>query len=96
MALSITGVRCNNCGDVIYSRHRHDYRECSCASVAVDGGIACERIIGGNYTVVMFQLERKFQLEDLEKDFLQLREGGFFGKIAKEDQTRYTFFVEEK
>lgn len=31
-------VKCLNCGDVIESKHRHDFVWCSCQSVAVDGG----------------------------------------------------------
>lgn len=84
---------------MIYSRHRYDYRECSCESVAVDGGIECERIIGSEYTMVMFQLDRKIRIEDLEKDFRsnQISDGpgDVFGKICRADQGGYTFFVKE-
>ncbi len=31
-------IRCNHCGDVIESIHRHDFRTCSCGCVSVDGG----------------------------------------------------------
>ena len=31
-------IKCNHCGDVIESRHRHDFKRCSCGRVAVDGG----------------------------------------------------------
>lgn len=31
-------VRCNGCGDIIESKHRHDFVWCSCELVAVDGG----------------------------------------------------------
>lgn len=31
-------IRCNHCGDVIESRHVHEYVQCSCGTVAVDGG----------------------------------------------------------
>lgn len=31
-------VKCNNCGDVIESTHRHDFKWCTCGMVAVDGG----------------------------------------------------------
>ena len=31
-------IKCNKCGDSVYSRHRHDFKYCSCSSVAVDGG----------------------------------------------------------
>ena len=33
-------IRCKKCGDIIESTYRHDYKECSCRSCAVDGGHA--------------------------------------------------------
>lgn len=32
-------VRCNRCGDIIESTHRHDFKTCSCGCVSVDGGL---------------------------------------------------------
>lgn len=34
----INAVKCKKCGEVIRSKNRHDFRWCSCKSVAVDGG----------------------------------------------------------
>jgi len=31
-------IQCNRCGDIIESTHRHDFKWCSCGTVAVDGG----------------------------------------------------------
>ena len=31
-------VKCNHCGDIIESKHRHDFKTCSCGAVSVDGG----------------------------------------------------------
>lgn len=31
-------IRCNHCGDVIESVHRHDFVTCSCGKCSVDGG----------------------------------------------------------
>lgn len=31
-------IRCKKCGDVITSRHTHDFVTCKCGSVSVDGG----------------------------------------------------------
>jgi hypothetical protein len=36
-------IQCRKCGTVIESKSNHDYRECKCGAVAVDGGIG-----GGN------------------------------------------------
>ena len=34
----VKGQKCNNCGEIIESQHRHDFKYCSCKRVAVDGG----------------------------------------------------------
>lgn len=31
-------IKCNSCGDTPYSANTHDFKWCSCKSVAVDGG----------------------------------------------------------
>ena len=37
---------CNGCGDFIVSKHRHDFVECTCGAIAVDGGQEYLRRIG--------------------------------------------------
>ncbi len=39
-------ARCKKCGDVIESKHRHDFVQCKCGAIAVDGGNAYQRRIG--------------------------------------------------
>ena len=39
-------VLCLSCGDKIVSKHRHDFVECTCGAVAVDGGQEYLRRIG--------------------------------------------------
>ena len=39
-------IRCRHCGDVIESRHVHDFQRCSCGRVAVDGGMEYCRLLG--------------------------------------------------
>lgn len=39
-------IKCLQCGDVIFSRHRHDYKLCGCGKVGVDGGQVYLRRIG--------------------------------------------------
>ena len=31
-------IRCKKCGDIIESKHRHDFVTCKCGAVSVDGG----------------------------------------------------------
>ena len=46
-------VKCNHCGDIIESKHRHDFTTCSCGCVSVDGGHDYLRryyLMDGDYT----------------------------------------------
>lgn len=36
--MKVTGIQCPRCYEEIWSRHRHDYRFCSCGYSSVDGG----------------------------------------------------------
>lgn len=38
MSSTVRGIRCPECGESIWSRHRHDMRWCSCGYCAIDGG----------------------------------------------------------
>ena len=40
-------VQCKNCGEVLTSYHRHDYKTCGCENeTMVDGGTAYQRYGG--------------------------------------------------
>jgi hypothetical protein len=39
-------VNCLSCGDLIISKHRHDYVTCTCGAIAVDGGQDYLRRVG--------------------------------------------------
>ena len=51
---------CNGCGDTIISRHRHDFVQCSCGAIAVDGGQEYLRRVGrlekGSYTDISWSI----------------------------------------
>lgn len=36
--IKVNKIKCNHCGDVIVSESVHDFKFCSCGTVAVDGG----------------------------------------------------------
>ena len=36
-------IKCNHCGDVIESKHVHDFKWCACGTVFVDGGLEYAR-----------------------------------------------------
>ena len=39
-------VKCAKCGDVIQSKHHHDFVTCKCGAVSVDGGSSYLRLLG--------------------------------------------------
>ena len=51
----MTKVRANCCGDVVESKHRHDFVTCSCGESFVDGGNDYLRVGGppGNLPTVL-------------------------------------------
>lgn len=36
--IKVNRIKCKFCGDIIESKHRHDFVECKCKRVFVDGG----------------------------------------------------------
>ena len=42
----INKIQCNKCKDIIESKHVHDFKWCSCKSIAVDGGLEYLRRLG--------------------------------------------------
>jgi len=41
-------VQCRKCLEIIESKHRHDFKYCSCNAVGIDGGISAGNRILGN------------------------------------------------
>jgi hypothetical protein len=48
VAILRNSATCGNCGDMIKSVHRHDFVQCSCKSIGVDGGVTYLRHINPN------------------------------------------------
>jgi len=44
MTMKINAIKCDQCGDIVFSRARHDMRGCSCGEVAIDGGFDYNKI----------------------------------------------------
>lgn len=44
--LKRNAIKCNCCGDIIESKFVHDIHECSCKSVAIDGGLEYCKVSG--------------------------------------------------
>ena len=41
-------IQCKKCLETIESKHRHDFKYCSCKTVGIDGGISAGNRILGN------------------------------------------------
>lgn len=44
--LTKNAIKCLKCGDIIESKYRHDFVQCSCGSCFVDGGLNYCRVGG--------------------------------------------------
>lgn len=38
MKIKVNKIQCRNCGDILESKHVHDFQGCSCGNVFTDGG----------------------------------------------------------
>jgi hypothetical protein len=45
-------AECRECGDLIVSKHRHDFVKCKCGAIAVDGGLAYIRRVGNHEDII--------------------------------------------
>lgn len=67
--ITVNAIRCNKCGDTIYSRSRHDFRWCSCGSCAIDGGQKDYiKVTGMDFSYTTLDLEN-VSLSDLYNDW---------------------------
>ena len=57
--ISVNKIQCKKCKDIIESKHVHDFKWCTCKSIAVDGGLEYLRRIGN--------LEDIIELSEFEK-----------------------------
>lgn len=58
--MKVVAIKCESCGDTIYSRTHHDMRYCSCGSVAIDGG--------RDYTKISFKAKTPPKTFEIEID----------------------------
>lgn len=69
--ITVNRIKCNKCGDVIQSIHRHDFKMCKCGSCGADGGLSYLRRIGTDYIEMSLQ-----HTDDIEL----IRQHMFWGK----------------
>ena len=57
-------AKCRLCGDIIESKHRHDWQTCSCGAIFVDGGHEYLKRGAKNFE----DLEELSEFEDVEEE----------------------------
>ncbi len=69
-------AKCHECGEEIESKHRHDFRWCSCKNLAVDGGqYYLKRSIKNSNTwtdTSQYELMSKVEIETKIKHYLEM------------------------
>ena len=60
-------IRCNNCKDIIESKHTHDFKFCKCGMVGIDGGLNYTRRIFKNSPNDFTDLSEWGEVEEIEK-----------------------------
>lgn len=65
----VSAIRCKLCGDVVYSRARHDFRECTCGSSFIDGGREYLRYGGSVEEIVQIDLGETVTEAKLYEDY---------------------------
>jgi hypothetical protein len=60
----VNAAKCKLCGDIIESKHRHDFVKCKCGSIGVDGGHDYMRRIGNPENFIeLYAKEDKMEKE---------------------------------
>ena len=71
--MKVNAIKCINCGDIIFSRARHDCRGCTCGEVYIDGGFDYTRI-GGQILLKTFEFETKASKKELYDDWNNMKD----------------------
>jgi len=79
MITKVNAIKCKKCNDIVYSRARHDFRLCSCESVAIDGGFDYCKISANPGEYELIELEVNASKKQLFDDWSETV--GKFGLI---------------
>ena len=62
----VNKIQCNKCKDIIESKNVHDFKWCSCKSIAVDGGLEYLRRVGNLEDIIELSEFKNKQEETYE------------------------------
>lgn len=70
--LKVKAITCRKCNCTIFSRARHDYRNCECGAIAIDGGFDYIKINGNPSDIKEWKpIEIEQTVEELYKDWAE-------------------------
>lgn len=64
MKIIKNAIQCRKCGDIIESKHVHDFVTCSCGAVAVDGGHDYLRRCGNKEDIIELSIVKSDDNQD--------------------------------
>ena len=64
-------IQCTHCGEIIESKHRHDFVTCRCGTCSVDGGLDYTRRTYKNSRDDFIELTEYEEVEDLDWSFIR-------------------------
>lgn len=74
----VKAIECPDCGDLVFSRARHDFRSCSCGAVSIDGGFDYLKVAGKirieDNKIITKQIEVSASKNDLYWDWAKGRD----------------------
>ena len=62
----VNKIQCKKCNDIIESKHVHDFKWCSCKSIALDGGLEYLRRLGNLEDIIElseFKMKQEVEYE---------------------------------
>ena len=82
----VNAIICEGCRTVVYSRNRHDMRDCLCGKMSIDGGRDCTRILcreDVNYELIYLSIP--YSNEELQADYYHGKGDGELGLLSVEN-----------
>ena len=68
--MKIQCVKCIECGDIIFSRARHDFRSCGCGYTSIDGGLEYSKVSCEDLnTVICLEVDLPVTKKELYNDW---------------------------
>lgn len=78
--ITVNAIVCKKCDNVLFSRHIHDFRECDCGAIAIDGGFDYLKICGNESDFDDVKISIDTTIDELYHDWDIHYLDGKFGK----------------